>query len=612
MHIFWPKARISANQDANKCIGIAVGCQTNRRYVSVCDIVPVPKESDRISDFLAKIDSLCGKIVTEDVVSHFNAPLHVVGVVGTWTSISAASDAFKDLSPARKLSVTSSSSLTVEDGENESSSTTSKRRSRRRKSAVEGTPEKAVQPTQSSPKLRQLLVFRPSKDNQSAELLGKLDLHSENCSYGVQDAPQEGATSFVQFNRPRRNEFLSDLHECNPSLSSDKATSLEFVLRQLNMSRFIGAALKTALKNSNKDNRANEPQSVKKFARTYSQPLLYPFAFILVHLVMLLGFLFKPIQYILSLKLGSERFTVKSISLLAEQIDRRLTLLSNMVVLWKELHDDPARWQSTGQVARRWIKLYNFVLIVIADWALGLFVVWLWWNFLRGTMHQHLQVSNGDGETFPVPLWGYQKIRESLEWLRGGRPGGVKLNIPTSNALSSLFLFYSSQWAVLISHWSEYMPTFIYVFPICSLLGLSFLLSAVYDTIFFVNMHIYWMYTGMSRLYNVQLHILQSLWLLFRGKKRNVLKDRIDSCDYSVDQFLLGTVVFATLGFLLPTVIVYYLLFLVAISAVTVLRFAFKLLNLTMNQFPVYSIILHLFGFHLSDAVVLDVHAEVI
>jgi hypothetical protein len=522
-------------------------------------------------------------------------------------SISAASASFNDLQPPRKMSSTLGSSLSVDDGNHEASSTPSKRKSRRRKSTLEISPIKYPQPILSGPKVRELLVFRPSKDSQSAELLGKIQLNTESYSFGVEDAPHDGTTSFVQYNRPGRNEFLSDLHECNPSLSSEKATSLEFVLRQLNMSRFISAALKSGLKEG-KD-AAKAPQSVKNFGRTYSQPLLYPLAFLLVHLVMILGFLFKPIQYLLSLKLGSDRFTVKSISLLAEQIDRRLTLLSSMVVLWKELHEDPARWQSTGQVARRWIKLYNFVLIIIADWALGLLVVWLWWSFLRGTMHQHLQVSDRNGETFPVPLWGYQKIREALEWLRGGRPGGVKLNIPTSNALSSLFLFYSSQWAVLISHWSEYMPTFIYMFPICSLLGLSFLLSAVYDTIFFVNMHIYWMYTGMSRLYNVQLHILQSLWLLFRGKKRNVLKDRIDSCDYSVDQFLLGTVVFATLAFLLPTVIVYYLLFLVAISAVTVLRFAFKLVNLTLNQFPIYSIILHLFGFPLSDAVVLDVHA---
>lgn len=388
----------------------------------------------------------------------------------------------------------------------------------------------------------------------------------------------------------------------------ENPTALEFVFRQINLSRSIHASLAPVLANpmSGKSHPEGKPKTVKAFVKTFSQPLLYSFAFFMVKLVTLLLFLFRPIQAILSIKLGGDRFTLKSISLLAEQLDRRLTLLSSICQLWKELHSEPANWQITGPVSRQWVKLYNSVLIVVVDFGVGLLVVWLWWNFWRGNLHQYLHISNSEGESFPVPLWGYQKIREALEWLQGGRPGGVKLNIPTSNALSSLFLFYSYQWAVLISHWSEYIPTFIYVFPACSLLGLSFLLSSIYDTVFFVNMHIYWMYTGMSRLYHVQLQTLQSLWLLFRGKKRNVLKDRIDSCDYTVDQFLLGTVVFSALAFLLPTVIVYYLLFLVAISAVTVLRFSFKLMNLMLNQFPVYSVLCHLVAAPLSDAVVVQ------
>ena len=45
------------------------------------------------------------------------------------------------------------------------------------------------------------------------------------------------------------------------------------------------------------------------------------------------------------------------------------------------------------------------------------------------------------------------------------------------------------------------------------------------------------------------------------GKKYNVLRDRLDSCDYDLDQLLLGTILFTLLFFLIPTVIVYYMLF---------------------------------------------------
>jgi len=45
------------------------------------------------------------------------------------------------------------------------------------------------------------------------------------------------------------------------------------------------------------------------------------------------------------------------------------------------------------------------------------------------------------------------------------------------------------------------------------------------------------------------------------GKKYNVLRDRLDSCDYKLDQLMLGTILFTLLFFLIPTVIVYYVLF---------------------------------------------------
>jgi hypothetical protein len=46
-----------------------------------------------------------------------------------------------------------------------------------------------------------------------------------------------------------------------------------------------------------------------------------------------------------------------------------------------------------------------------------------------------------------------------------------------------------------------------------------------------------------------------------QGKRYNVLRDRVDSWDYSIDQLVLGTMLFTLVAFLAPTVIVYYALF---------------------------------------------------
>ena len=55
--------------------------------------------------------------------------------------------------------------------------------------------------------------------------------------------------------------------------------------------------------------------------------------------------------------------------------------------------------------------------------------------------------------------------------------------------------------------------------------------------------------------------LLGSLWRLFRGRKRNVLRRRVDSCAYDPSRLLLGTLVFTVLFFLTPTVAVFYTFF---------------------------------------------------
>jgi len=50
------------------------------------------------------------------------------------------------------------------------------------------------------------------------------------------------------------------------------------------------------------------------------------------------------------------------------------------------------------------------------------------------------------------------------------------------------------------------------------------------------------------------------------GKKRNVLRDRVEPSDYSLDQLLVGSLLFTLAVFLFPTVLAYYLVF-AAVSA---------------------------------------------
>ena len=53
----------------------------------------------------------------------------------------------------------------------------------------------------------------------------------------------------------------------------------------------------------------------------------------------------------------------------------------------------------------------------------------------------------------------------------------------------------------------------------------------------------------------------RALLMVSQGKRYNVLRDRVDSWDYSIDQLVLGTMLFTLVAFLAPTVIAYYALF---------------------------------------------------
>ena len=73
------------------------------------------------------------------------------------------------------------------------------------------------------------------------------------------------------------------------------------------------------------------------------------------------------------------------------------------------------------------------------------------------------------------------------------------------------------------------------------------------------------------RIYKLERDALSSLFRLFRGKKLNPLRSRIDSYLYDVDQLFIGTLGFCVVFFLFPTILMYYVVFLIVS---TLFRFA--------------------------------------
>ena len=114
------------------------------------------------------------------------------------------------------------------------------------------------------------------------------------------------------------------------------------------------------------------------------------------------------------------------------------------------------------------------------------------------------------------------------------------------------------------------------------------------DLLSLLTVHIYCFYVASARIYHWQLTIIGSLFHLFRGKKHNVLRNRIDSCDYDLDQLLLGTILFTLLFFLLPTIVVFYFTFASARMAIISLKAVLDTLLACLNHFPLFALMLRI------------------
>ncbi|CAH1273946.1 PIGQ [Branchiostoma lanceolatum] len=185
------------------------------------------------------------------------------------------------------------------------------------------------------------------------------------------------------------------------------------------------------------------------------------------------------------------------------------------------------------------------------------------------------------------------ELQDLLHWLMGA-PAGLKLNRPLDEFLGRFFLYHIQLWIGYLHILQPYLEMITWCIGLSGCLGMSVLLALASDTLSMLTFHIYCFYVYAARLYRLQLYGLGSLWRLFRGKKWNPLRQRVDSCQYNVDQLFLGTLLFTILLFLLPTTALYYVVFTAFRMAVLTLQGVLTKVIRTISSFPLYSVLLQL------------------
>ncbi|KAI9228731.1 MAG: N-acetylglucosaminyl transferase component-domain-containing protein [Piptocephalis tieghemiana] len=273
--------------------------------------------------------------------------------------------------------------------------------------------------------------------------------------------------------------------------------------------------------------------------------------------------------------------SLRSISTTAQQIDIRMRQVCTWPYHFLRIREGHRRGDFLPQ---EYIRFYNDVWLlandVIIGLALGAFLI-------------------GNHEDMGRLMWGWvdqytvQNMEEMIVWLKGW-PAGLKLNSDLDGFLGDMLLWLLHFWIVCIEPLKYLSSTIILVIGFSGFMGASMVISLVSDLLSALTMHIYWFYIAAARIFHLQLIVQYSLFNLFRGKKRNVLRHRIDSCDYDLDQLLLGTIFFTLLTFLFPTTFVYYLTFAMARVLLLMVHAIAESFLTFLNHFPLFPVMLRL------------------
>ncbi|KAF1379959.1 hypothetical protein PFLUV_G00181490 [Perca fluviatilis] len=228
----------------------------------------------------------------------------------------------------------------------------------------------------------------------------------------------------------------------------------------------------------------------------------------------------------------------------------------------------------------QFMRKANIVVSFLVDVALGMLLIWWLYRDNHITMLANTLVPAADHVA--------KELDELLQWLMGA-PAGLKMNRALDQVLGRFFLYHIHLWISYIHLMSPFIEGILWYGGLSACLGLTFALSLLSDMVALLTFHIYCFYVYGARLYCLKIYGLSSLWRLFRGKKWNVLRQRVDSCSYDLDQLFIGTLLFTVLLFLLPTTALYYLVFTLLRLVVVLFQGVLHLSVDFINSFPLFA-----------------------
>ncbi|CAX43038.1 phosphatidylinositol N-acetylglucosaminyltransferase subunit, putative [Candida dubliniensis CD36] len=334
-------------------------------------------------------------------------------------------------------------------------------------------------------------------------------------------------------------------------------------------------------------NRSFSALTPQKFNFFIIQNIIIP---IIIFIQKLLIILITIINYkVLNLKSDYDGLSLVGISRVFRQLDLRLKQFNYFPTQFLCYYYDKNILYSENSLK---LPIFNDNLNINNSNYINLYnSIWLIFNdILIGVTLYHVIMDNFESIIKFIRLtimekYLFMELMKLITWISTENPAGFKLNTDLGKFLGDLYIWTIGFCQTIVMKLDRNSSdSFNYILLIDKILkvlcyygGCSFLLSFLIDGINLITLHIYGFYYCSAKIYRRQLEIIKSLFQLFRGKKYNVLRNRIDNLNnyeldsntncandnsnFEIDQLLLGTLLFMMMIFLLPTVFAFYLVF---------------------------------------------------
>ncbi|KAJ3452508.1 phosphatidylinositol n-acetylglucosaminyltransferase subunit q-related [Anaeramoeba flamelloides] len=332
------------------------------------------------------------------------------------------------------------------------------------------------------------------------------------------------------------------------------------------------------------NSKSNQPESLSQIKQLR---VPYYYQIVSIFAMMVLRF-YLIIHTFLNIRIRKD-FPLWKLTIFGTQLNNKLT---RYIQLCKQYYFHHNVWNEERRVNLEYINFMNSVVGFIFDTLLG----WITGIFVLKNLRMMIGLISKEYLDLINIL-----LTRGIIWLSSGAPAGLKLNDDMNNFIGTIFLLGIRIWKSMITKLYVYIfQLFILIGMSSCLGGLSIMLSLASDLLLMSTSLIYFFYYINSKIVKFLLHYMFSFLLLFSGKKRNILRKRNDSCQYSIGQLLLGTIFFTLITFLLPTFLAYYLLFMVIHLALELGQLVLGIVILILNYLPLFQIFTHIFRSHLT------------